>query len=248
MHNQVAVVTGAGSGIGRHVARALLAAGYRVALTGRREVALGESAGGAPAEQVLAIAADVRDAAAVADLFAHVGDAWGRVDLLFNNAGVFGRTAPVEDFAFEEWEAVVATNLTGAFLCAQQAFRMMRDQRPQGGRIINNGSISAHAPRPHAIAYTATKHAVTGLTKALSLEGRKYDIACGQIDVGNAATDITVGISQGALQADGATAPEPTMSASVVADAVLYMAGLPLEANVQFMTVMATKMPFIGRG
>jgi NAD(P)-dependent dehydrogenase (short-subunit alcohol dehydrogenase family) len=247
-HERIAVITGAGSGIGRAVAGALLGAGYRVALAGRREDALLESAAGSPAEQALVVPTDIRDPQAVAELFDRVLRTWGRVDVLFNNAGLFGMAAPVEDVALPDWEAVVATNLTGAFLCAQQAFRAMRGQRPQGGRIINNGSISAHAPRPHAIAYTVTKHAVTGLTKALSLEGRVYDIACGQIDVGNAATDMTAAMEKGVVQANGTVAAEPTMPGQLVADAVLYMAGLPLEANVQFLTVMATKMPFIGRG
>jgi NAD(P)-dependent dehydrogenase (short-subunit alcohol dehydrogenase family) len=246
---RVAVVTGAGSGIGREVARAMIDAGYRVGLAGRRAEALRETVEGARApERALVVPTDVSDAAAVARLFAGVREAWGRVDVLFNNAGLFGPTAPVEEVGVEQWDAVVATNLTGAFLCAQAAFRVMKEQRPRGGRIINNGSISAHAPRPRAIAYTATKHAVTGLTKSLSLEGRAYDIACGQIDIGNAATEMTAGIAAGALQADGTVAAEPTMPAALVADAVLYMAGLPLEANVQFITVMATKMPFVGRG
>lgn len=245
MDGRIAVVTGAGSGLGREVARALLAAGYRVALAGRREAALRETAAG---EGVLPVPTDVRDPAAVAALFETVRRAWGRVDLLFNNAGLFGPSSPVEDVRVEDWNDVVATNLTGAFLCAREAFRVMKDQRPPGGRIINNGSLSAHTPRPHAIAYTATKHAVTGLTRALSLEGRRHGIACGQIDVGNAATDMTAAIEQGARQADGTIAPEPTIPAALVGDAVIYMAGLPLDANVQFLTVMATNMPFIGRG
>jgi NAD(P)-dependent dehydrogenase (short-subunit alcohol dehydrogenase family) len=243
----VAVVTGAGSGIGRAVAHALLAAGWRVALAGRREEPLAETAEAAP-EQTLVAPADVTDQAAVSALFTRVREELGRVDLLFNNAGIFGAPAPVEEFPLEEWEAVVRTNLTGAFLCAQQAFRAMRDQDPRGGRIVNNGSISAHVPRPYAIAYTATKHALTGLTKTLSLEGRRYDIACGQIDIGNAATDITAVMERGVPQADGSVAPEPLMDVRRAADAVLYMAELPLDENVQFMTVMATKMPFIGRG
>lgn len=249
-HQQAAVVTGAGSGIGRHITRALLDAGYRVALAGRREDALHETLEGRDLSPggAIVVPTDVTDPASVRTLFARARDELGRVDLLFNNAGTFGKAAPFEDVAFEQWQTVVDTNLTGAFLCAQEAFRAMKEQRPQGGRIINNGSISAYAPRPHAVAYTATKHAVTGLTKQISLEGRAYDIACGQLDIGNAATDMTTSMSQGVLQADGTTAPEPTMDASNVTEAVLYMASRPLDANVQFLTVMATKMPFIGRG
>jgi NAD(P)-dependent dehydrogenase (short-subunit alcohol dehydrogenase family) len=245
MANQVAVVTGAGSGIGRDVARALLDSGYRVALAGRREEALRETLDG---RDGIVAPTDVSDPDAVRALFARVRDELGRVDLLFNNAGTFGTPTPIEDVAFEDWEAIVATNLTGAFLCAQEAFRAMKDQRPRGGRIVNNGSISAHVPRPNAVGYTATKHAITGLTRALSLEGRAHDIACGQIDIGNAATEMTAAIERGALQADGSTRAEPTMNARHVTDAVLYMAGLPLDANVQFLTVMATNMPYIGRG
>ena len=249
-HDQVAVVTGAGSGIGQVVTRALLDAGYRVALAGRREETLRETLGerAALGPDAIVVPTDVTDAEAVRALFARARAELGRVDLLFNNAGIFGAPAPVEDVALEAWRAIVDTNLTGAFLCAQEAFRAMKDQRPRGGRIINNGSISAHVPRPHAIGYTATKHAITGLTKALSLEGRAYDIACGQIDIGNAATAMTAAMERGVLQADGSTAAEPTMDARHVADAVLYMAGLPLEANVQFLTVMATTMPLVGRG
>jgi NAD(P)-dependent dehydrogenase (short-subunit alcohol dehydrogenase family) len=245
MADQIAVVTGAGSGIGRDVARALLDAGYRVALAGRREEALRETLAG---RDGIVAPTDVADPDAVRALFTRVREEFGRVDLLFNNAGTFGTPTPIEDVAFEDWQAIVATNLTGAFLCAQEAFRAMKDQRPRGGRIVNNGSISAHVPRPNAVGYTATKHAITGLTKALSLEGRAYDIACGQIDIGNAATQMTAAIERGALQADGSTKAEPTMDARHVTDAVLYMAGLPLDANVQFLTVMATNMPFIGRG
>jgi NAD(P)-dependent dehydrogenase (short-subunit alcohol dehydrogenase family) len=247
MADQVAVVTGAGSGIGRDVARALLDAGYRVALAGRREEALRETLAGREDGGIVA-PTDVADHDAVRALFARVREELGRVDLLFNNAGTFGTPTPIEDVAFEDWQAIVATNLTGAFLCAQEAFRAMKDQRPRGGRIVNNGSISAHVPRPNAVGYTATKHAITGLTKALSLEGRAYDIACGQIDIGNAATEMTAAIERGALQADGSTRAEPTMDARHVTDAVLYMASLPLDANVQFLTVMATNMPYIGRG
>jgi NAD(P)-dependent dehydrogenase (short-subunit alcohol dehydrogenase family) len=246
---RTAVVTGAGSGIGRHVAVALLDAGWHVALAGRRAETLRETAEhGGGRGRAIVVCADVTDPVSVRALFARVRDELGRVDLLFNNAGRFGASAPFEDVELEVWEAVVATNLTGAFLCAREAFRAMKDQSPTGGRIINNGSISAHAPRPNAVAYTATKHAITGLTKAMSLEGRRHDIACGQIDIGNAATDMTAAMSRGVPQADGSTAPEPTMDVRHVAEAVLYMAGLPLEANVEFMTVMATKMPFVGRG
>jgi NAD(P)-dependent dehydrogenase (short-subunit alcohol dehydrogenase family) len=245
-HDRVAVVTGAGSGIGREVTRALLRAGCSVALAGRREDALRETVSGADA--AIAVPTDVADPTAVRALFVRVLDEFGRVDVLFNNAGVFGAPAPVEDVEFEAWRAIVDTNLTGAFLCAQEAFRAMKDQRPRGGRIINNGSISAHTPRPYAIGYTATKHAVTGLTKAIALEGRAHDIACGQIDIGNAATEMTAAMKRGVPQSDGSIAPEPTMDAVHVADAVLYMAGLPLDANVLFITVMATTMPFVGRG
>jgi NAD(P)-dependent dehydrogenase (short-subunit alcohol dehydrogenase family) len=245
-HDRVAVVTGAGSGIGRQVTRALLGAGYRVALAGRREDALHETAEGA--DGALVVPTDVTDPAAVAALFDRVGDELGRVDVLFNNAGLFGPSAPFEDLAAKDWEAVVATNLTGAFFCAQEAYRAMKEQSPRGGRIINNGSISAHVPRPYAVGYTATKHAITGLTKAIALEGRAYDIACGQIDVGNAATEMTDAMARGVPQADGSVAPEPRMDARHVADAVLYMASLPLDANVLFLTVMATTMPFVGRG
>src|SRR4051812_26924405 len=243
---RVAVVTGAGSGIGRVVARALLQDGWRVALAGRREAPLQETADGAGA--ALAVPTDVRDPASVAALFASVAEAFGRVDLLFNNAGAFGEPAPFADIAFEQWRSVVDTNLTGAFLCAQAAFRAMRDQEPRGGRIVNNGSISAHVPRPLSAPYTATKHAVTGLTRAISLEGREHDIACGQIDIGNAATEMTEAMARGVPQADGSIAPEPRMDARNVADAVLMMARLPLDANVQFLTIMATAMPYIGRG
>jgi NAD(P)-dependent dehydrogenase (short-subunit alcohol dehydrogenase family) len=247
---RIAVVTGAGSGIGRQVALALLDAGWHVALAGRREETLRATVAareGGPARAIV-VRADVTDPASVRSLFVRVRDELGRVDLLFNNAGRFGAPAPFEEVELEDWEAVVATNLTGAFLCAREAFRAMKDQRPKGGRIINNGSISAHAPRPEAVAYTATKHAITGLTKAISLEGRRHDIACGQIDIGNAATDMTAAMERGVPQPDGSVAPEPTMHVRHVGDAVVYMADLPLGANVEFMTVMATKMPFIGRG
>ncbi|MFI5528251.1 SDR family oxidoreductase [Kitasatospora sp. NPDC051853] len=247
MDHQVAVVTGAGSGVGRAVALELAAHGWRLVLAGRRAAALDAVAAEA-ASPALAVPTDVTDPAAVDALFDAAVSAHGRIDLLFNNAGSFGTPTPVEDLAVADWRAVVDLNLTGAFLCAQAAFRRMKRQTPQGGRIINNGSISAHTPRPHSIAYTATKHAVTGLTKSLSLEGRPYRIACGQIDIGNAATDMTAAMSTGVRQADGRTAPEPTMSVTDVARTVRHMAALPLEANVQFATVMATTMPYIGRG
>jgi NAD(P)-dependent dehydrogenase (short-subunit alcohol dehydrogenase family) len=244
--SQVAVVTGAGSGIGRAVARVLVEDGWRVALAGRREAALRETAGDAP--HTLPVPADVGSPESVASLFGRVADEYGRVDLLFNNAGSFGAPASFGDVDFDDWRAVVDTNLHGAFLCARAAFRVMRDQEPRGGRIINNGSISAHVPRPHSAAYTATKHAMTGLTRAISLDGREHDVACGQIDIGNAATEMTERMAAGVAQADGTVAPEPRMDVRHVADAVLTMARLPLDANVQFMTIVATKMPFIGRG
>jgi len=246
--NAVAIVTGAGSGIGRAVTRALLQTGYRVALAGRRHDALSETAADQAPERWIVIPTDVTDPGEVRALFERVRGEWGRVDLLFNNAGLFGAPTPVDEFAIEQWRAVVDTNLTGSFLCAQQAFRVMKTQSPQGGRIINNGSISAHVTRPSAIAYTASKHAITGLTKAISIEGRAFNIACGQIDIGNAATELTAGISRGALQADGSVRPEVTIDVRHAADAILYMASLPLDANVLFLTVMATTMPFIGRG
>jgi NAD(P)-dependent dehydrogenase (short-subunit alcohol dehydrogenase family) len=242
----VAVVTGAGSGIGREVARALLDHGYAVALAGRRPETLEETAAGRDAG--LVVPADVGDAAAVDGLFERVLERFGRIDLLFNSAGSFGPTAPIDEYPLDAWRALVDSNLTGAFLCARRAFRAMREQDPPGGRIINNGSISAQTPRPHAVGYTATKHAMTGLTKAIALDGRPLGIACGQIDVGNAATDMTRAMERGVLQADGSVAPEATMAAEHVADAVLYMAGLPLDANVLFLTVAATGMPFVGRG
>jgi NAD(P)-dependent dehydrogenase (short-subunit alcohol dehydrogenase family) len=244
---RIAVVTGAGSGIGRAVTHSLFDAGYRVALAGRRAEALDETAADSP-DNALIVATDVTDPAAVRSLFARVLADCGRVDLLFNNAGLFGSSSPFEELTLEQWQIVVDTNLTGSFVCAQEAFRAMKAQSPQGGRIINNGSISAYVPRPHAVAYTATKHAITGLTKTISLEGRAFNIACGQIDIGNAATDLTTNIERGALQPNGTVLLEPMMDVSHAAQAVLYMAGLPLDANVQFMTVMATKMPFIGRG
>jgi NAD(P)-dependent dehydrogenase (short-subunit alcohol dehydrogenase family) len=242
----VAVVTGAGSGLGRVVATALLDEGYRVALAGRRAAALEETAGGR--ESALVVPADVGEADSVASLFAAVRGRWGRVDLLVNNAGTFGPSGSVDEIAVADWTSTVATNLTGSFLCAREAFAAMRAQRPQGGRIINNGSISAHVPRPGSAAYTATKHAITGLTKSIALDGRPYGIACGQIDIGNAATDMTAGIAVGARQADGSVRPEPTFDPVHVADAVLLMAGLPLAANIPFLTITATTMPFLGRG
>ncbi len=242
---RTAIVTGAGSGIGRAVAEAFLRAGYTVALAGRRAERLEWAAG---LESAVAIPTDVRQPDAVQELFRRVESTSGRLDVLFNNAGVFSPAAAFDEISFNDWQAAVETNLTGSFLCAQEAFRMMRSQDPRGGRIINNGSISAHAPRPFSAPYTATKHAITGLTKSLSLDGRPYDIACGQIDIGNTATDMTAKMSSGVLQADGSMATEPTFDVAHVASAVVYMAGLPLDANVQFMTVMATKMPFVGRG
>ncbi|MFJ2933506.1 SDR family oxidoreductase [Streptomyces sp. NPDC087219] len=245
----IAVVTGAGSGIGRSVALALAAAGWSVALAGRRADALEETAAASPTGDFLVVPTDVTSAEEVTSLFAAVRDRHGRVDLLFNNAGTFaGGGVPLEDLDPDTWRAVVDVNLTGAFLCAQAAFRTMKEQSPQGGRIINNGSISAHVPRPHSIAYTATKHAMTGLTKSLSLDGRPYRIACGQLDIGNAATEMTARMQTGILQANGELAAEPVMDAADVAATVVHMAALPLEANVQFATVMATTMPYIGRG
>jgi NAD(P)-dependent dehydrogenase (short-subunit alcohol dehydrogenase family) len=245
----VAVVTGAGSGLGRSIARSLLASGWQVGAAGRREDALHETlAATAPAQSGLAVATDVTVPESVAGLFDAVHHRWGRIDLLVNNAGVFGPAGAADELSWSDWQQAVNTNLTGAFLCAQHAVRLMKAQTPRGGRIINNGSISAHVPRPRSIAYTATKHAVTGLTKSLALDGREFDIACGQIDIGNAATEMTQAMSCGVPQASGTLAPEPTFDAQHVADAVLYMAGLPLDANVQFLTITATKMPFIGRG
>ena len=246
----VAVVTGAGSGLGRCIARALLEAGWQVAVAGRREHALAETlaSGGWPAESGLVVSTDVTVPESVAGLFDAVHSRWGRVDLLVNNAGIFGPAGAVDEITFADWRKVVDTNLSGAFLCAHYAVRMMKAQDPPGGRIINNGSISAHTPRPDSVSYTATKHAMTGLTKSISLDGRRFGIACGQIDIGNAATEMTQHMSHGALQADGSVVPEPTFDARHVADAVLYMAGLPLDASVQFLTITATRMPYIGRG
>ena len=246
---KIAVVTGAGSGIGKAVATGLLNDGYAVVLAGRRGEPLNQTVRecGAPA-RALAVPTDVTDPESVGRLFATAQERFGRVDLLFNNAGVSAPGVPLEDLTFDQWRAVVDVNLTGAFLCTQHAFRVMKEQQPRGGRIINNGSISAHVPRPNSAPYTATKHAITGLTKATALDGRKYDIACGQIDIGNARTDMTAKYATGALQANGQAAVEPLLDIEHVVRAVLYMASLPLEANVQFLTVMATKMPYIGRG
>ncbi|MCX0243575.1 SDR family oxidoreductase [Streptomyces drozdowiczii] len=247
--SRVAVVTGAGSGIGRAVALALAGAGWSVALAGRRPEPLAETAAQAgPEARMITVPADVTRPEDVDALFSSVREWAGRLDLLFNNAGTFGPGGPVEELAYEDWRGVVDVNLTGAFLCAQAAYRQMKEQDPRGGRIINNGSISAHTPRPHSVAYTATKHAITGLTKSLSLDGRPYRIACGQIDIGNAATDMTERMRTGTLQANGELAVEPVMAADDVARTVLHMAELPLEANVQFATVMATAMPYVGRG
>lgn len=248
--SRIALVTGAGSGIGRAVSLALNSAGYSIVLAGRRSAELERTAALAerPDASMLAVPTDIAQPDAVSALFARAKDAFGRLDLLFNNAGAGAPGIPMEDLTYEQWSAVVAVNLTGAFLCAQHAIRLMKSQHPRGGRIINNGSVSAHSPRPNSTPYTATKHAITGLTKSISLDGRKYDIACGQIDIGNAATEMTERMTAGVAQADGTNAPEPRMDVRLVAEAVLYMANLPLDANVQFMTVMATKMPFIGRG
>jgi len=248
--SKVAVVTGAGTGIGKAVATAMLKDGYKVVLAGRRseplEKAIAEA--GAPKENALAVPTDVADPASVARLFARARETYGRLDVLFNNAGVGAPAKNLEELTFEQWKNVVDTNLTGVFLCIQEAFRIMKDQNPRGGRIINNGSISAHAPRPNSAPYTSTKHAVTGLTKSASLDGRKYDIACGQIDIGNAHTEMAARMASGVPQANGQIAIEPLMDVAHVASSVLYMASLPLDANVQFLTVMATKMPFVGRG
>ena len=247
---KVAVVTGGGTGIGRAVALALAGEGYAVVVAGRRKEPLEAVTveGSKLGATILGIPTDVSDARSVRALFERTVEAFGRLDLLFNNAGSSAPPVPLEDVTFEQWKAVVDVNLTGAFLCTQEAIKVMKSQQPRGGRIVNNGSISAHAPRPNSAPYTATKHAITGLTRSTSLDGRKYDIACGQIDIGNAATEMTQGMVRGVPQANGEIAVEPRMELEHVARAVLYMASLPLEANVQFMTVMATKMPFIGRG
>lgn len=247
---RIAVITGAGSGIGQSVALALLREGYSVALAGRRAESLEATvaAAGAALNRVLAVPTDVTQEDSVQNLFAKTVEKFGRVDLLFNNAGAVAPGVPLEDLALAQWKSVVDTILTGSFLCTREAFRIMKRQQPRGGRIINNGSISAHVPRPNTAAYTASKHAITGLTKSTSLDGRKHDIACGQIDIGNAATNLTSKMGQGVPQADGSLAVEPTIDPEHVARAVLYMASLPLEANVPFLTVMATKMPYAGRG
>jgi len=247
---KIAVVTGAGSGIGKHSALALMKVGYSVALAGRRQDALEQTAseGKAIGGKSLVVPTNVADPASVKALFAKVKESYGRLDLLFNNAGVSAPGVLFEDLTFDQWKNVVDINLTGLFLCAQEAIKLMKSQSPRGGRIINNGSISAHAPRPNSAPYTATKHAVTGLTKCISLDGRKYDIACGQIDVGNAATEMAARMAKGVPQANGETAIEPLMDVSAVANSIVHMASLPLDANVQFLTVMATKMPFVGRG
>ena len=246
---KLALVTGAGTGIGRAVALAFLREGYSVVLAGRRAeplqaVALESGAG----SRALAVATDVSKPESVAALFVKVKEVFGRIDVLFNNAGVSGIGTGFEDIAFDTWQNIVNINLTGSFLCAQGAFKLMKNQVPQGGRIINNGSISAHAPRPNSAPYTSTKHAITGLTKSISLDGRRYNIACGQIDIGNAMTELAAKMAKGVPQANGEIAIEPMMDANEVADAVVHMAALPLSTNVQFMTIMATKMPFVGRG
>ena len=250
MSDKVAIVTGAGSGIGRESALALLRAGYGVALAGRRAERLEETvqAAGEAGSRALAVPTDVAEPDSIRALFAKTKERFGRLDVLFNNAGTGAPPIPLEDLTYEQWKTVVDINLNGAFVCTQEAFKMMKAQNPMGGRIINNGTISATTPRPNSAPYTSTKHAMTGLTKATSLDGRKYDIACGQIDIGNASTEMTQRMQGGVLQAHGETVVEPTMNAAHVADAVVYMAGLPLDANVLFLTVMATKMPFVGRG
>ncbi len=248
--SRVALVTGAGSGIGRACALALHKAGYHVVLAGRRLDALNETVAQASGSttQLLAVPTDVGDPASVKALFAKTKDSFGRLDVLFNNAGMGAPAIPMEDLSVEQWQAVVDVNLTGPFLCTQEAIRLMKSQSPQGGRIINNGSISAYAPRPFSAPYTATKHAISGLTRSTALDGRRYNVACGQIDIGNAATEMTERMAAGVIQADGSTRVEPRMNVRHVADAVVHMASLPLDANVLFMTVMATNMPFVGRG
>jgi NAD(P)-dependent dehydrogenase (short-subunit alcohol dehydrogenase family) len=250
MTSKIAIITGAGSGIGKAVAITFLKAGWSVALAGRRADALAETiqAAGAGAAHALAVSTDVGSPDSVRNLFAQTKAKFGRLDFLFNNAGQNSPGIPLEELSFEQWKAVIDANLTGAFLCTQEAFRIMKDQSPRGGRIVNNGSISAHAPRPNSSPYTASKHAITGLTKSTSLDGRKYDIACGQIDIGNAMTEMAARMAKGVPQANGTVAVEPLMDVQHVADTVLHMANLPLETNVQFVTIMATKMPFVGRG
>jgi NAD(P)-dependent dehydrogenase (short-subunit alcohol dehydrogenase family) len=249
-HTKVAIVTGAGTGVGRATALALLRDGYRVVLAGRRQEPLAQvvAEAGPAASRALAVPTDVSDPGSVRALFARIKDAFGRLDVLFNNAGTNVPGLLFEDLSVEQWKTVVDTNLTGAFLCAQAAFRIMKDQEPRGGRIINNGSVSAHTPRPNSAPYTATKHAITGLTKSIALDGRKYDIACGQVDIGNAMTPLSARLAKGVLQANGTTAPEPMIEAEHVANAVVHMASLPLDTNILSLTVMATKMPFVGRG
>ncbi len=244
---KVAIVTGAGTGVGRAVALAFLKDGYAVALAGRRKEMLEATAKDGGGKSLI-VPTDVRDPESIRTLFAKAKQTFGRLDVLFNNAGIGAPPVPLEDLKLEKWKEVVDTNLTACFICTQEAFKIMKDQTPRGGRIINNGSISAHAPRPFSVAYTSTKHAITGLTKSTALDGRAYDIACGQIDIGNAATPMTERMAEGVLQPDGRKMPEPRMDAAHVGSAVLYMAGLPLDANVLFMTVKATKMPFEGRG
>jgi len=248
--SKVALVTGAGSGIGRNTALRLLEEGYSVVLAGRRIELLEKTKreAGDSGSRTLVVPTDVGSPESVRELFTKIRETFGRLDLLFNNAGIGAPAIPLEEISYEQWKAVVDVNLTGAFLCTQEAFRIMKEQKPRGGRIINNGSISAHVPRPFSSPYTATKHAITGLTRSTSLDGRPYDIACGQIDIGNAATEMTDRMAEGIIQADGKKAVEPRMDAENVANAVVYMGGLPLDANVLFMTVMATKMPFVGRG
>jgi NAD(P)-dependent dehydrogenase (short-subunit alcohol dehydrogenase family) len=248
--NKVALVTGAGSGIGRAVAITLQSGGYSLVLAGRRATELEKTAAAANPSggRMLPVPTDIGNPDSVKALFAVLTESFGRIDVLFNNAGINAPGIPMEDLSYEQWSAVVAVNLTGAFLCSQEAIRLMKSQNPQGGRIINNGSISAHVPRPNSAPYTATKHAITGLTKSISLDNRKYNIACSQIDIGNAATEMTERMTAGIIQANGTTVVEPRMNVQHVADAILYIANLPLNANVQFMTVMATTMPFIGRG
>jgi len=249
-HSRIAIVTGAGSGIGRAAALALLREGYSVALAGRRREALAETAAqaGPECDGALVVPTDVTDPASVAALFEATKSAFGRLDLLFNNAGTGAREVPLDELTVDEWRRVIDVNLTGAFICTREAFRLMKDQSPRGGRIINNGSISAYVPRPNSAPYTAAKHAIAGLTKSAALDGRRYDIAVGQIDIGNADTDMTARMKAGVLQADGSLASEPVIEVAHVAAAVLYMASLPVDANVLFMTVMATKMPYVGRG
>lgn len=247
-HQKVALVTGAGSGIGRAAAVTLHGAGYSVVIAGRRLEELEKTAASSPGEPMLVVPTDVGRPESVHALFEKARNTFGRLDLLFNNAGMGAPAIPMEDLTFEQWSAVVSANLTGAFLCSQQAIRIMKSQTPRGGRIINNGSISAQTPRPNSAPYTATKHAITGLTKSISLDGRKHDIACSQIDIGNAATEMTARMTSGVMQADGSMREEPRMNVQHVADAILFIANLPLDANVQFMNIMATKMPFIGRG